>query len=392
MPLKNMNKNNQPAFTETTVNSFKKVNAEIWNSLVSNRFYLRLDYLAALENSVSDISEFLYTIYYNGTEAIGISIFQKMQLDLSTYEYQDVQWKISKDLLRKFVKKKIGLLMCGNIFATGENIYSFKPTVSQKEIFERMHHCIENILACHDKISYVIVKEYSDTSEATKLLQESFHYHTLHINDLMHVSFKKEITSMENYCQQFTAKYRTRANKVRKKSAELVCQEFDIAAIEKHAHRIEELYNEVLKKSSFNIGVFNYKTFHNLKEELKDQYRFFGYFHEGELIGFKTLFHFNNVVDASFIGIDYEKNGQFDTYQRILMDYVEFSINEKATNLYLGRTAETIKSCIGAEPHKMNLFIKHRSAIGCFILNILIRFIKPQEKQIRKPFKKEFYS
>lgn len=387
-----MNKKNTLNFKEVTVNSYAKVDSKTWNSLVSNRFYLRLDYLESLENSVSDISEFLYTIYYDGTEAIGISIFQKLQLDLSTYQYKDVQWKISTDFLRKFVKKKIGLLMCGNIFATGENIYSFKKGISQQEIFERLHHCIDNILDCNDKISYVILKEYSDTSEATKLLQETFHYHTLHINDLMRVSFNKEITSMENYCQQFTAKYRTRANKVRKKSANLVCKEFDLAAIETHANRIEELYNEVLQKSSFNIGVFNYKTFYNLKEKLKNEYRFFGYFHEDKLIGFKTLFHFNNIVDASFIGIDYENNAKFDTYQRILMDYVEFSIEVKADDLYLGRTAETIKSCIGAEPQKMSLFIKHRSLFGCFVLNNLIKFIKPQEKQIRKPFKKEYYS
>ena len=132
-----MNKNSINNYTEITVNSFAKVDTEAWNNLVSNRFYLRLDYLESLEKSVSDISEFLYTIYYNGTEAIGISIFQKLQLDLSTYKYKDVQWKISTDLLRKFVKKKVGLLMCGNIFATGENIYSFKPEISQQEIFER---------------------------------------------------------------------------------------------------------------------------------------------------------------------------------------------------------------------------------------------------------------
>jgi hypothetical protein len=387
-----MNKNSINNYTEITVNSFAKVDTEVWNNLVSNRFYLRLDYLESLENSVSDISEFLYTVYYNGTEAIGISIFQKLQLDLSTYQYKDVQWKISTDLLRKFVKKKVGLLMCGNIFATGENIYSFKPEISQQEIFERIHHCVENTLKCNDKISYVILKEYSDTSEATKLLQDTFHYHSLHINDLMTISLDKGITSMDNYCQQFTAKYRTRANKVRKRSVDLVCKEFNLSEIETHAKRIEYLYNEVLKKSSFNIGVFNYKTFYNLKENLKDQYRFFGYFHEDKLIGFKTLFHFNNIVDASFIGIDYEANAKYDTYQRILMDYVEFSIEENADDLYLGRTAETIKSCIGAEPHKMNLFIKHRSPIGCFILNMLIKFIKPQEKQIRKPFKKKIYS
>lgn len=387
-----MNKNTNQNFKLITVNSYTKVNIEVWNSLVSNRFYLRLDYLESLENSVSDISEFLYTIYYNGTEAVGISIFQKLQLDLSTYQYKDVQWKISTNLLKKFVKKKIGLLMCGNIFATGENIYSFKPEISQQEIFERIHHCLDGILKFNDKISYIILKEYSDTSEATKLLQEKFHYHTLHINDIMSVSLNKEVKSIEDYCQQFTAKYRTRANKVRKNSAELVCQEFDLAAIEKHAHRIEILYNEVLQKSSFNIGVFNYKTFYNLKEKLKTHYRFFGYFHNDKLIGFKSLFHFNNVVDASFIGIDYEYNSKFDTYQKILIDYLEFSINEKADNLYLGRTAETIKSCIGAEPQKMNLFIKHRSPIGCFVLNMIIKFIKPQESQIRKPFKKEYYS
>ncbi len=387
-----MQKNINTTTKQITVNSVQKVNKKDWNLLVSDRFYLQLNYLEALEKSVSDISEFIYTIYYQNNEAIGISIFQKVILDLSTYQYKDVQWKISTDLIRKFVKKKVGILMCGNIFATGENIYSFKPEISQKQIFEELHSCIDNTLKCNDKIHYVVIKEFSDVSEATQLLLEKYHYHKLHINDIMSVSFKDGIVDIKDYCQQFNAKYRTRANKVFKKSDALVCKEFSLLDIEKNASRIEELYLSVLKKSSFNIGIFNYKTFYKLKENLGEKYRFFAYFYEDKMLGFKTLFHFNNIIDASFIGIDYELNSKFDTYQRILLDYVKFSIEKKVSKLYLGRTAETIKSCIGAEPQQMNLFIKHRNSMGCFVLNILIRFIKPSHKEIRKPFKKEFYN
>jgi len=47
---------------QITVNSVLKINKKDWNTLIFDRFYLQLDYLEALENSVKDISEFNITL------------------------------------------------------------------------------------------------------------------------------------------------------------------------------------------------------------------------------------------------------------------------------------------------------------------------------------------
>lgn len=167
--------------------------------------------------------------------------------------------------------------MCGNIFATGENIYSFKDNVSQEKILKKTHSCIDETLKCNDGINYVVIKEFANDFKATNILLKDYRYHKLNINDIMSVSFGKKIESIEDYCQQITSKYRTRTNKVFKKSNDLLCKKFSLKDIQENTNKIETLYNDVLQKSNFNIGVFNFQTFYNLKEKLKEKYRFFAY-------------------------------------------------------------------------------------------------------------------
>ena len=74
----------------------------------------------------------------------------------------------------------------------------------------------------------------------------------------------------------------------------------------------------------------------------------------------------------------------------MLYDYVELAIEKNCKELRFGRTAEEIKSSIGARPVPMKLFIKHRNPIANRILKTIVGTITPSDYELRKPFKQEF--
>jgi hypothetical protein len=71
----------------------------------------------------------------------------------------------------------------------------------------------------------------------------------------------------------------------------------------------------------------------------------------------------------------------------MLYDFVELAISKKARELRLGRTAEEIKSSIGAEPINMKLYVKHGNKISNKLLKPIIESIAPGEFELRRPFK-----
>ena len=105
------------------------------------------------------------------------------------------------------------------------------------------------------------------------------------------------------------------------------------------------------------------------------------------MVGFSSCFHFNNVVDANYVGIDYNYNKDYAVYQRMLYDFVELSICLNANELRLGRTAELIKSSMGALPVNMKLYVKHRNSISNKLLGPFVSSINPSKFELRSPFK-----
>ena len=93
---------------------------------------------------------------------------------------------------------------------------------------------------------------------------------------------------------------------------------------------------------------------------------------------------------ANFVGLDYGFNKEQCVYQRFLYDYVEQGLNRGLKELHLGRTAELVKSQIGALPTNMKLYAKHRKSVSNLLLKPIIQSISPSEFELRVPFKANY--
>jgi len=132
------------------------------------------------------------------------------------------------------------------------------------------------------------------------------------------------------------------------------------------------------------------ETFSLLKEALPQAFKVTGAFHKGELVGFSTSFVNGQILEANYVGIDYEFNNELCIYQRILLDYITQGLNLNVTEIHLGRTAELMKSQIGALPENMSLYIKHQKSVPNLLLKPIIESISPSKFELRPPFKSNF--
>jgi predicted N-acyltransferase len=192
---------------------------------------------------------------------------------------------------------------------------------------------------------------------------------------------------MDDYLGSMKTKFRTRAKRVFKQSAEITIKTLTEADILENRSRISELFGNVIKKSDFSAGRLKTDVFELFKRNLKEKFSLRAFYLDDEMVGFSTSFLNGDILEANYVGLDYKYNNEKSVYQRILYDYVEQSLKYKLKELHLGRTAELIKSSIGAIPKNMTLYAKHRNSIHNMLLKPIIESISPSEFELRKPFK-----
>lgn len=374
-------------------NSITEVEPEVWNQLNStDNIYLSTSYLNALEKGMQEKMQFRYLTFYNSDKvAVGNAVFQIVDFYAKDLLQDRIPCTIGDKIQAYFLNdKKLSLLICGNLYACGENGFSYTDSISKEDFFDILVESISKInnkKSNGSKISFSLIKELWGTSSESSEILEKTSFLDFNVDVNMVLKIRSEWKDFKLYLADMNTKYRTRAKAVFKKSKQLEIKSLDAEAIKAHLPTIELLYNQVLKKADYNLGVLNVETFVALKKELENDFIFTGYYLENKLIGFTTCFLFTTILDANFVGIDYNYNNDYKLYQRMLYDFVSCAILNNKAELRFGRTAETSKSGVGAIPVEMKLFAKHRNLLPSKLLQPLISSIKPKEFELRKPFK-----
>ncbi|MBP9887858.1 MAG: hypothetical protein KBF93_16285 [Leptospiraceae bacterium] len=373
-----------------------EINAKAWNQVVQEKnIYATLPYLLAMEKSLGNELGFRYLLFFDTDQSpVAIAVIQCLNfIDKGLEDKQEVcriRNKIKKKLL---TKNGINMMTCGTPFASGENGFIFSDLISSEAAYENLANALNKLQKSENKSidsPVILFKELfpKSFSSGIGLSKNGFHEFFVDVNMILKVSSKWK--NREDYLNSMVTKFRTKAKTALKKSDPLLVLDLDKTQIKFHQDSIQNLYLQVLEKSSFQFGTLKKDSFLYLKENLKEKFILKGYFLNEQLIGFSSSFIFNEILDANYVGINYSLNQEYALYQRMLYDYVELAIEKNCKELRFGRTAEEIKSSIGARPVPMKLFIKHRNPIANRILKTIVGTITPSDYELRKPFKQEF--
>ncbi|MFY0643246.1 MAG: GNAT family N-acetyltransferase [Bacteroidia bacterium] len=373
--------------------SIALVNADDWNVLVQDEnIYLSHAYLRSLENSVEGL-EYRYALIYNQElKPVMAAYFQVVDVDNLDEYYKKFLLQYANESVLDKILPSVGLqlIICGNLFICGENGYSFDESIDLEKANDLLAKAFDRVskaITSKGKTSLMLIKElYPENDPSMNAFSED-KFHPFHIDCNMVLNLQEDWNSMEDYYGSMTSKFRTKANKIMRSSADLRIREFNASDIRAHAAIVDQLHQNVVDKADFSLGELNSLSFAALKENLLDAFSFMAYFYKDELIGFSVGLIGKGVLDAAHVGINYEFNTTKSLYQRMLHDFVRLAIERNITQVRFGRTAEQLKSTLGAIPVNMRLYIKHRNHMVNHLLGGLIEGIKPSRFELRKPFK-----
>ena len=376
--------------------SIDDINKNHWEKVVEGKnIYLSLGYLEAIEKSLSKEITFRYLIFYN-EQSLPVAIAVVQFLPFVDKDFKDeeqlclVRNKIKSSIL---ASSGIQVMSCGSPFACGENGFMFTKAISEKEAFKNLARGLIKVQKQEKekiKAPVLLLKEFWPESINTTDALKSAGFKDFMIDVNMVMKIPGDWKIFEDYLFSMVTKFRTKAKAAFKKSSDIKVVDFQVQDVIENKKSIEILYKSVVEKSAFTFGALNGDAFVFLKENLKDNFIIQGYFLKDELVGFSSAFIFNDIVDANYVGINYSLNQEHAIYQRMLYDYVELAINSKCKELRFGRTAEEIKSTVGAEPVNMKLYIRHQSSIKNSLLKPVFGSITPSSFELRNPFKAEY--
>ena len=383
---------------DTTIYSHvDQINHDDWIRVNNGKnIYLTIPYLKAIEDSLPSF-DFRYILFYDeNKQPIGVGYCQIVKITSNEINVEALSARMGGMLPKHLINSlDLRVLICGNAFASGENGFMFVPDLDERVGFEMLAHTIDEINFSekrhHRKIAISLIKEFwPETFESSSYLKASGCSEvSIDVNMILHLH--PDWNSFDDYLSAMNSKFRTKVKHVDKISEQLEVIDFTADEIENRLDEINALYNSIVDKANFSFGRLNAHTLFNIKKALGEQFFFRGYYLKNEFVAFGTATSFDEVLDGNFIGLNYTYNQDYGIYQRILYDFVRHAFKIGAREIRIGRTAEEIKSGVGATPTDMKFYAKHRNKVTNAILRPFVQNLKPSEFNLRRPFKAIYY-
>ncbi|KQS89276.1 hypothetical protein [Chryseobacterium sp. Leaf394] len=359
-----------------------------WDGVVGKQnILLSRGYFEVLEDSKPDNMDCYFAAFFADENLVGGALFQYLSFTQhQTFQKDEMFCNVKNFLAKKFSRD---VMFVGNNMLTGQNAFYFNnEKISTHDASALLGEAVQLMQKKYRKSSLIIYKDFR-TKFIGLFTGENFKpYFRFSVQPNMMLKIKDSWQSFDNYLNDFSTKYRSRANTARKKSKDIEKRELDLNDIQKWSGKINILYQNVADNAPFNTFFLPENHFYRLKESMKDNFRVFGYFLNGQMIGFYTLILNNSDVDTYFLGYDKDLQKEKQIYLNMLLDMVKFGIEEKFSRIIFGRTALEIKSTIGAEPYEIFGLIKHNNFLINPFMSRIFPSISPQTEWVqRKPFK-----
>ncbi|MBL7797945.1 MAG: GNAT family N-acetyltransferase [Saprospiraceae bacterium] len=364
--------------------------------------FLQRAYLSILEKNPPLGMRFGYLIFYCDTDPVGVALCQiKYFKGDDNIQEQDRQTKdpcFFTSLSAWFKRRVAGqlaadILICGNMLLTGEHGFYFDSgKIAPEKAAVLLENALEQVANESDRsgerMPVILVKDIAPAQQRPRqhLIRKDYVEFEIQPNMVLHLPFR----SFDDYLGAMSTKYRTRAKRAFKKAVGLVKQELTLAEIEQELPRLYALYRDIANNAGFNMVDLNERYLLALKRDMPEQFRMFGYYLDGQLVAFYTVILNGSELEAHFLGYDKTHNHDRQLYLNILYDIVRIGIDHQCSDIVFARTALEIKSSIGAIPHNLCCYLRHRNPLVNRFTGTLLEYIKPVEEWLpRHPFKSE---
>lgn len=365
---------------------------ENWNELGCKNIFLSKEYFEILKKSAPSNMTCHYIGLFKEQNLVGIAISQF--LDLNKLESFGDRDRCTKTSIRKFILKNFAshVLIIGNNMLTGQNSFVFSDSISHLEGIRTLKKASEDLnsrfKSMGKRVHITTFKDYiqEDLKNFTPdLFKRNYRYC---IQPNMTFKIRDQWKTEQDYIDSLTKKYRDQYKRARKKAEGIEKRKLHLDEIIRYEDTIYDLYHHVAQSAPFNTFFLTKNHFRTIKEALKDQFLFYGYFFNDKLIGFNTLIKNGNTIDTYFLGYDDSIQKDKMLYLNMLYDMIGYSINKGFKEIIFSRTALEIKSSVGAKPIEMYGFMEHSNKQINKHVSKIFPLLEPEIVwQERNPFK-----
>lgn len=375
--------------------SVDEISTEIWNALdCEKNLYLHRNFLKSIEKNHPEITFFYIVLIDTNKQPKAFASIQIVNFNFETVKNNlETLVKKIKTLGQKLHlfpnKNLLKLLICGNIFVSGEHGIFIKQNFDKKLIIKELAKAILHFVNEHKKLKVdaFLLKDFVNESLFITDKLKSYNYHPFSVEPNMVLNLHENWQNFDDYLSAMKTKFRVKAKKALQLSSEIKTKNITTKNIENHLPKMTDLYNKVATNATFNLETFNLETYKDFKENLGENYILKTYWLHDKVVGFMSGIINQNSLDAHFVGIDYQLNKKYAIYQRMLYDYVEIAIDKKLKTINFGRTASEIKSSVGAEPQDLTIYFRHKKSITNKILKLFLQRVQPTPFHQKFPFK-----
>ncbi|AXG75209.1 GNAT family N-acetyltransferase [Flavobacterium arcticum] len=328
-------------------------------------------------------------LFKNG-KLSGIALIQFINLaDVTTFKNKKSRFCIREYLFKKFASH---ILFIGNNTLTGQNAYLHTSDITEIEALQLMHKALKKVEKEYNnkgqKINLLAVKDFNEKEFPNFDSTKFKNYFKFCTQPNMIFGIREEWNDINDYLTDLNTKYRTQYKRARKKEEGVIRRKLTADEIQSQQLRVNELYHTVANRASFNTFFLPENHFEIMKRELKDKFRFYGYFLNDKLVGFSTLIKNGKDMDTYFLGYDETVQKEKMLYLNMLYDMVAYAIKKQYKHIIFARSAMEIKSSVGAEAEEVHGIIKHTNPfINLFIGKLFSYFDPKVEWKARSPFK-----
>ena len=376
---------------------------DLWDQIVPpHRALMTSHYMRFLERYSPDGMKMRYIIVIRNKKPIGVIPCSLKRFEANesiTLDEESIRSWIGRKAfkLRSLIVRKVSFntLVCGNILFTGEYAFYFNEegleyyqqfNIVEKALLEYQYQLLSEGM----NLNVTFMKDFYEEKGFQSQDMESSAFNEFKVQPSMILKFRPEWKGFDDYLASFVSKSRVRARKAFEKGTVFVRRKLTHEDALRYEDEMFDLYRTVSEKAGFNLFHLRKDYFTAMLKELSGIVQIHAYFLDGKLVAFYSSVCDGKELIAHFLGYDKQFIRSHDIYLNILYDLVRLGFETGCTSVNFGRTAMEIKSSVGAEPHDMFCYIKHRRQLNNLFVPHLVKYLNPKEEwKQRNPFKKQ---
>ena len=355
---------------------------EKWNELAVATIFLSREYLTILEKSAPANMSCHFIGLFEDEDLVGIAVSQF--LDLNQLESFGDRDQCIKSSLRNIAFKNFcsHILLIGNNTLTGQNAFIISENANGTAVLKTLKKAVlalkEIFKKRGTKVHMCSLKDFCEDGLPLFEIPEFDPYLRFTTQPNMLFAVRDQWKTEEDYVAALSKKYRDQYKRARKKGSGLTKRQLSLDEIIAQEEVIYNLYYHVAQSAPFNTFFLPKNHFAVFKEQLQENFLFYGYFENEKLIGFNTLIKNGSDLDTYFLGYDDNVQREKMLYLNMLYDMIGYAIKEQFKTIIFARTALEIKSSVGATPLKMYGMMRHDNKFINRRLDFFFRYLEPE--------------